>query len=185
MLIGWGWMLPMGAIFAKFFKHRPDGLWFKIHRALQVLGLLFATVGWLVALTNFTSLNDKGLNNYRHGVLGCVTMALGLLQPLNAVIRPHPPAEGEEKETTRLIWEIVHKGFGYIALMLAIATIGYGTTLLPDPDVQKTFQMAYAIGVGATILLLVGGLMADKSSYKPPEPAPEEKKEAEEKPVEA
>ena len=185
MLIGWGWMLPMGALFAKFFKHRPDGLWFKIHRGLQVLGLLIATIGWLVALTNFTSLSDKGLNNYRHGVLGCVTMALGLLQPLNAIIRPHPPAEGEEKESARLAWEIAHKGLGYCALLLAVATIGYGTTLLPDPDVQKTFQLAYAIGVGATILLLVGGMMADKSSYTPPETTAEKEAPAAEKSADA
>jgi hypothetical protein len=47
MLIGWGWLLPSGTIFARLFKHRPDGLWFKIHRVLQTVGLLFAIVGWV------------------------------------------------------------------------------------------------------------------------------------------
>jgi hypothetical protein len=49
MLIGWGWLLPSGTIFARFFKHRPDGLWFKIHRVLQTIGLLFAIIGWVSA----------------------------------------------------------------------------------------------------------------------------------------
>jgi hypothetical protein len=49
MLIGWGWLLPSGTIFARLFKHRPDGLWFKIHRVLQTVGLLFAIVGWVSA----------------------------------------------------------------------------------------------------------------------------------------
>jgi hypothetical protein len=47
MLIGWGWLLPSGAIFARLFKHRPDSLWFKIHRVLQTIGLLFAIIGWV------------------------------------------------------------------------------------------------------------------------------------------
>jgi hypothetical protein len=47
MLIGWGFLLPTGTIFARFLKHRPGGLWFKIHQALQTIGLLFAIVGWV------------------------------------------------------------------------------------------------------------------------------------------
>jgi hypothetical protein len=47
MLIGWGWLLPSGTIFARLFKHRPDGLWFKIHRVLQTIGLIFAIIGWV------------------------------------------------------------------------------------------------------------------------------------------
>jgi hypothetical protein len=47
MLIGFGWLLPMGAVFARLFKHRPNSLWFKIHVALQVIGLIFAIAGWV------------------------------------------------------------------------------------------------------------------------------------------
>lgn len=47
MLIGWGWLLPSGTIFARLFKHRPDGLWFKMHKVMQTIGLLFAIVGWV------------------------------------------------------------------------------------------------------------------------------------------
>jgi hypothetical protein len=52
MLIGWGWLLPSGAIFASLFKHRPDGLWFKIHRVLQTIGLVFAIIGWVSTCMN-------------------------------------------------------------------------------------------------------------------------------------
>jgi hypothetical protein len=31
MLIGWGFLLSSGTLFAKFFKRRPDALWFRIH----------------------------------------------------------------------------------------------------------------------------------------------------------
>jgi hypothetical protein len=49
MLIGFGWLLPTGAIFARLFKHRPNGLWFKIHLPLQIIGLIFAISGWVSA----------------------------------------------------------------------------------------------------------------------------------------
>jgi protein-S-isoprenylcysteine O-methyltransferase Ste14 len=165
MLIGWGYLLPSGAIFARFFKHRPNGLWFQIHRGLQITGLILAIAGWIVALTSFTSLLDKPLNNYRHACLGMTTMILGLIQPLNAIVRPYPPREGEDPTMARCTWEIVHKGLGYISLILAVVTIGYGTTLLPKLEQQRAFQYAYGIGAGGIILLLLIGLNMDKSKY--------------------
>jgi len=44
VIIGWGFFLPTGAIIAKFGKHRPDAVWFKIHRVVQPLGLLLALI---------------------------------------------------------------------------------------------------------------------------------------------
>jgi hypothetical protein len=169
MLIGWGFLLPSGTLFAKFFKHRPDGLWFQIHRGCQTVGLLLALAGWIFALNNFNVFADKGFNNYRHGILGTVTMVLGLLQPINACLRPHPPKEGEEATSARLVWEVGHKSTGYLAILLAVVTIGYGTTLLANPDDQKTFQMAYGIGVGCMLLLIVVALNIDKANYQGPE----------------
>lgn len=164
MLIGWGLLLPMGAIFAKLFKHRPDGLWFKIHRAMQTFGLVLAIIGWIIALTNFSVFGDVGQMNYNHGVMGMTVMVIGLLQPLNAVIRPHPPKDGEEKEAKRLYWEILHKGMGYAGLLLAIATIGIGTTLVVPSD-QRAFQFAYGLGVGLCLLILIFALCIDKKKY--------------------
>lgn len=165
MLIGWGFLLPSGALFARFFKHRPDGLWFKIHRFCEIAGLLFAIIGWIVALRNFQVFADKGYSNYRHGILGMVTMCLGLLQPINAVFRPAAPKEGQERSKSRLIWEIVHKSLGYMALILAIATISLGTTILPSVDDQKKFQIAYGVGAGGVFLFLIVALNYDKSSF--------------------
>jgi hypothetical protein len=166
MLIGWGFLLPSGTLFAKFFKHRPDGLWYQIHRSCQTLGLLLALCGWIVAMRNFNVFGDIGYDNYRHGILGTITMILGLLQPINAVLRPHPPNEGEDATTARRLWEIGHKGIGYLSILLAVVTIGYGTTVLPDPDDQKTFQMAYGIGVGGMLLLIMVALNIDKANYE-------------------
>lgn len=161
MLIGWGFLLPAGTIIARFFKHRPNGLWFKIHRACQMTGLLIAIIGWIIALINFSVFGDKGNNNYRHGVMGMVTMIMGLLQPLNAFFRPHNPEEGENKSTPRCIWEHYHKGVGWATIFLAVGTIILGTFVIPTPGDQKFFRFVY-IGMVATLLIGFGMIKRDK-----------------------
>ena len=47
-------------------------------------------------------------------------------------------------------------------------TIGLGTTILPNPDDQRTFQIAYGAGCGGLLLLLVVALHVDKAVYQGP-----------------
>ena len=85
MLISWGVLLPLGAIFGKFLKHRGP-IWFKIHVGLQTLGLVMAIVGFSAAVRNFDAFADKANTskyNYEHAIMGTVVMALGMAQPLN------------------------------------------------------------------------------------------------------
>ena len=130
MIIGWGFLLPTGVASALLLKHRPNALWFKIHRIMQIFGLVVAICGWGVALSEFDVFIGSGTGSYNHGVLGMTVMVLGLLQPLNALIRPHPPEAGEKRPLKRLIWEVVHKSSGYIAIILAAVTICYGTIVI-------------------------------------------------------
>lgn len=163
ILVSWGYLLPLGAATARFFKHRPGGIWFSIHKACQIIGLFLATIGWLIALVNFSALSDVGYDTYRHAVCGMVTMILGLLQPLNAIVRPHAPNDGETKSKTRFYWEIAHKGSGYVALLLSAVTIILGTTVLPEEEDQTSFQIAYGVGIG--VLFLIVALMRCDGKY--------------------
>lgn len=169
MMFAWGFLLPSGAILARFGKHRPDGWWFKLHRIMQPLGLVFAIAGWGIALHNFRALDRKGdgTHYYPHAALGMTVMILGILQPFNALIRPHAPKEGEEKTTLRFIWEIFHKRLGWLTLLLAIVTIGIGTTLdLLTPTNQRNFQIVMGVAVGGSLWILLEVLAYDKSHYK-------------------
>ena len=179
MLVSWGWMLPSGVAIARLFRHR-DPIWFQIHRACQVLGLILAIIGWSIALRKFDVFSDPGISSYTHGVFGCATMAIGLIQPLNAVIRPHKPQPGESASRVRRVWEIIHKGSGYVAVVLSIITIAMGTKVIPRPETGKKFQAAYGAGLGGTLLILVIFSCFDKKKCKGNETEEPEKKGEEE-----
>lgn len=162
MVVSWGIVLPLGVAIARFLKHYPDGLWFKLHRGIQIGGLTVAVIGWAIALANFNVFGDVGMRNYYHGILGMIVMILGILQPINAFVRPHNPEEGQSKSQLRRAWEILHKTSGYVAVLLAAFTIILGTFLLPSTADQITFQAVY--GVVVVILVVSIVLLAKEAS---------------------
>ena len=162
MLIGWGFLLPTGVAAGHFLKHRPNALWFKAHRVIQTCGLLVAFVGWVIALTSFDVFTTKD-TSYVHGALGMTVMVIGLLQPLNAFVRPHPPEAGESRSAKRLVWEIVHKCSGYIAVVLAAVTILMGTFVIFRHN--GVFQAMWGVALAWLVIFIVGSVW-DRKSYK-------------------
>jgi hypothetical protein len=146
MLLSWGLLLPAGALTARYLRHRqPGGVWFKVHRAVQMSGLLLALVGWAIALAHFDVFTGPATKSTIHGGLGMTVMTLGLLQPLNAFFRPHPP---ERKTAARLAWERLHKGSGWAAVGLGLITVFIGTTL------AAAHAKAFLGGFGACVCVL-------------------------------
>lgn len=172
MLLGWGLLLPSGVIIALLGRHRPNGLWFSIHSILQPSALLLVIIAWWIALANFSALTATGLNR-AHAVCGMITMCLGLLQPINALFRPHI-VEGERKSCMRLVWEIIHKGIGYVILGLASATIVMGTRITPVKEDGNNFLIAYIVFVSMLVFLIIA-LLLDKFVLYKPMPAGESK----------
>jgi len=143
MLCSWGFLLPLGVCIALTGRHR-DPLWFKVHRGVNMLGLAAALIGWVIALNNFTvfSTADMGSIGFLHASVGCAVMTLGLLQPLNALLRPHKQ-KGEGRSAARLAWEVWHKASGYVALFLSVGTISLGTRIISADNME--FQVSYAV----------------------------------------
>jgi len=154
MLISWGLVLPSGVLVARFLRHR-DPLWFHLHYSIQSLGLAMALIGWAVALSQFSVLETPGWFAAKiHATLGCVTMALGLFQPINALLRPHKEKSGEAKSSARRAWELFHKASGLATILLSIATVAMGTGLVKDP---MPFRLGYGL-CWAVVILVAGGL---------------------------
>ena len=166
MVIGWGLLLPLGAIFARFSKHWENNIWFTIHSRVQPFALVLVIIGFWIALQNFTALETRGSPGgltYPHAVCGIITMVLGMFQAVNGLLRPHISSDDTtEKTSTRKLWEIVHKLAGYSALLLAVPTIILGTRLLVDGD---KFLITYIVFLGLLAFLIVM-LILDKKRPK-------------------
>jgi hypothetical protein len=148
MFTSWGVLLPLGAALARFAKTvrpttGPAACWFLCHRIVQTVGLCVAIAGLAVAI----AMVAPGPHfSGAHHVCGLVVMVLGLLQPLNAVVRPHPPAKGAPRSSARLAWEALHKGSSYCALLLAVATIFLG---LKQIGASPNLSIGYGVLVAA------------------------------------
>ncbi|XP_048580915.1 uncharacterized protein LOC5512598 isoform X2 [Nematostella vectensis] len=136
MFIGWGVLLQGGAFIARYFRHK-DPWWFKMHRGLQVSGLVFAIGGFACAVVSVPF--DHLM--FAHGSLGLAIMIMGILQPLNAIIRPHKHRDGSPTRK-RIIWEWCHKLLGRLALVLALINICLGLFLAVVPQVAWTVWYA-------------------------------------------
>ena len=69
-------------------QHKGPPLWFQAHRIIQSTGLIISIIAFILAL----SMVPKGSHFTKlHHKLGLAVMILGILQPMNALIRPHPP----------------------------------------------------------------------------------------------
>ena len=149
MLLSWGFLLPLGATVARFMKH-TDPLWFKLHRGLQMSGLFLAFIGFVIALANFNVFSGGASKaGIAHGSAGIVIMTIGLLQPINACLRPHKESGATVRSPSRRAWERFHKGGGYLALLLAIPTILLGTTFVPPEQ-----GLGFRVGIGVSYSLV-------------------------------
>ncbi len=142
MLVSWGFLLPLGVISARFLKYRggEPAVWFKHHRPLQITGIIIAICGWIIALSQFDVFSSGGGSSFIHGVLGMTVMTLGVLQPINAYLRPH---KEEPISSNRLYWEYLHKGSGYVASFLAIITVFTGTLRPSTKSMQTIFLVLF------------------------------------------
>jgi Eukaryotic cytochrome b561 len=159
MMLGFGWLLPLGVLSARLMKHRPDNLWFDMHQKLQLFGIVIGLIGFGIAVKNFNVYEDpKSSTSYRHGVLGAITFALVLLQALVALIRPGP------NEGNRGLWQWKHKILGYLLLIFIFAT-----TLLGAKMEGTAWQLGYVFGVVGSLVLIAGLMWFDRFSYQAPQ----------------
>ena len=85
---------------------------------IQLLGFVFVVV--------YVS-SDSAHFQSPHTWIGLLVVVLGTLQPLNAFFRPHPSEE--TGWTKRKLWEYVHKGSGYTAVVFGMFNVITGALL--------------------------------------------------------
>jgi hypothetical protein len=137
MLASWGFMLPLGVLAAAWGGNRfklGGGKVFQLHRGLQSVGLLVAIAGVIYALVEIYDGADEMPS---HGIFGLIITVLGIMQPLNAVIRPH--GDG----LNRIVWELMHKNVGRIATVGALGNCIAGAMLAFEQHEGEQVFTAY------------------------------------------
>jgi hypothetical protein len=150
MVLGWGVLLPVGALAARYFKVLPrqdwprrldDQHWWRAHRWLQWSGVLLMTAGIALAWGRAEACNAwRGAAGW-HAALGWSVAALGWLQVGAGLLRGSKGGPTDRQlrgdhydMTPRRIWfERVHKGLGWATVLGAVAVIGLGLVAADAP----------------------------------------------------
>ncbi len=147
MVLAWGVLLPVGVLIARFFKVLPsqnwpqavdNTVWWHAHRALQWTGFACMLVGLWLVWGKGASLG--GLPQL-HGWLGLLVCTLAAVQVLGALARGSKggPTEsamrGDHYDMTprRRVFERLHKGLGWLAVLLAAVVMAMGLALADAP----------------------------------------------------
>ncbi|XP_022848619.1 cytochrome b561 and DOMON domain-containing protein At5g35735-like [Olea europaea var. sylvestris] len=133
-IIGWGILLPIGVIIARYFKKVPlkGNDWYSLHVVSQLSGFLLGTVGWGLGLAIKNAAKETRMST--HGILGTIIFAFAALQP----------NEGHER---RKYWVIYHRIIGYALIVVITANIFEGMNN-QNPAALKKFRWFYGVTVG-------------------------------------
>jgi hypothetical protein len=135
MMLGFWVFIGTGIIFGRYYKvffpANPQignlALWFQLHRAIQVIGVLLICTSFICIFVSTGHLVDKDMGStYQHMVLGMTSVILVILMPLSAIARPKPSSP------YRPLFKDFHFFFGFTSVALA-----FGAFILAATDMSK------------------------------------------------
>ncbi|XP_029002278.1 putative ferric-chelate reductase 1 isoform X2 [Betta splendens] len=135
MLTAWMWMVSAAVFIARHYKdswpeatllgHRP---WFQVHRTVMVLAVLLTAAASALPFIYRRGWSKRAGS---HPYIGCAVMALCVIQPIMASLRPAP------ESPRRIVFNWLHFGAGTAAQILAVVCLFLGAAqqalLLPSP----------------------------------------------------
>ena len=147
MVLGWGILLPLGALLARFYKvtrsqNWPTELdnktWWHGHLALQYVGVALVTVG---AVLSFNNSQQASMAAQLHAWAGWALLAAAWLQVAAGWLRgskggpTDSSLRGDHYDMTRrrLVFEHMHKSMGWAALLVSVGVIVSGLVLVDAP----------------------------------------------------
>lgn len=164
MVLGWGVLLPLGALAARYLKVMPgqrwpeqldNKVWWHTHRALQWAGIAVMSLGALLAWGQGSRSSPAAL---WHAWAGWALVALGWLQVAAGLRRGSKggPTDvrvhGDHYDMTpyRIAFERLHKGVGWLAVVAAMVVIALGLQVADAPR-----WMAWALAAWWLLLVLL------------------------------
>ncbi|KAK3030045.1 hypothetical protein RJ639_038144 [Escallonia herrerae] len=149
-IVGWGTLLPIGVIIARYFKSYPMSMkkdwWFALHISCQIVGYFLGTTGFIIGI--WLGHASKHYSFFTHRILAIFIFAFTTLQMFALPLRP-----GENDEY-REYWNMYHHFLGYALLAVISANIFEGIAILRP---ENTWKWAYIglLGVLLSIALVL------------------------------
>ncbi|XP_029129022.1 cytochrome b561 and DOMON domain-containing protein At4g12980-like [Cajanus cajan] len=142
ILIGWGTLLPIGVIIARYLRNFPVlyDVWFKCHLVCQTLGYILGTMGWCMWLGLGNS--SKHFVSKTQSILSIIAFTFINVQMLATFMRLNKEA-GYCK-----CWNICHHLLGYAIIGIVIANISVG---FHDETLRRVYE---GILGGLTVLVV-------------------------------
>ncbi|ETO17798.1 hypothetical protein RFI_19517 [Reticulomyxa filosa] len=156
MWFAWNLFAYTGLICARykeilFTKQTPPKIdtWFIFHSWCMRTAALLTLIGFILGVI---AVNKSGIQHFSkaHFIVGLIIFIFAMLQPLNAVIRPHK----EPRTRRRRIWEFIHKNSGRSALGLSVFNVFSGLILLGVSNAVMILQIIFIVIVGVTVIFL-------------------------------
>ncbi|CAB4003782.1 Hypothetical predicted protein, partial [Paramuricea clavata] len=154
MAVVWILLASSGLFFARYtrdnwsdYKLFETKVWFQFHRFLMILVVLGTIISIVVIFVDLDEFTKQGGKVKTHAIIGLVVLALAVLQPVGALLRPHPGTPN------RPYFNIFHRTLGVSAFVLAIVAIILGLDIFNKDEAYYTV-IGYA-GFLAGVLIIM------------------------------
>ncbi|CAG7866176.1 hypothetical protein BRARA_I04262 [Brassica rapa] len=162
-ILGWGFLLPLGAILARYLRHR-DPLWYYLHIGIQFTGFIFGLAAVILGIRLYNRIQP---DIPAHRGIGIFLLILSILQVLAFFARPH-------KETKmRRYWNWYHHWIGRISLFFGAVNILLGIRMANSGE--DGWRIGYGFVLAVTLLAFIvleifriRGSIGSPSSHTPP-----------------
>ncbi|KAL5160821.1 Cytochrome b561 and DOMON domain-containing protein [Glycine soja] len=141
-IIGWGLILPVGAIIARYFRHK-DPLWFYLHAIIQFVGFTFGLGTVVLGLQLYSKMH---VHIPAHRGIGIFALVLSILQVLALFLRPNKDSK------IRNIWNWYHSWFGRLALIFAAINIVLG---MQAAGAGSDWKIGYGFVFGIMVVVAI------------------------------
>jgi hypothetical protein len=147
--IGYGFFMPLGAIFpaSRKFRARVGSKWFNLHKMSMRLGGLMGIAAFILMAVYRTS----AVTISSHGQMGIALLVLTVTQGAFGQFRPHLPKNPDEAKTqARKAFEYLHPSLGWVIMGCIAVQIFWGYELLglyySEPALQ-TWKWIHVCGI--------------------------------------
>jgi Eukaryotic cytochrome b561 len=170
MVLAWVVLMPLGVLVARFGKVLPGQDWPRVldqrpwwhaHRGLQWAGVVAMVIGLGLVLVGGQG-GQASLLAQAHAWAGWLVCALGVLQIASALARgskggpTDAQLRGDHYDMTawRRGFERLHKGLGWLAVLLAVAVTLLGLRLVDGPRWMVLLLLVWWAGLATAFMLL-------------------------------